>query len=352
MARGKHEKRSRTGLRIALAFSMLLTLTGGGLAVAAYRYDLSTFDRILPGVTIDGVDVSDLTREEAISAVTAHAAIRLNEILEIRAVGTTWTTSPQELGVRVDVETVVDAALELNLSHSRLDRVLHRLRDEPVGVDLPLSYTSDPDAVERFVSTVVSLVDLKPRSASITSADGELVLRHSRIGRSLKVGLAQQKVLHALEAGYTTVDLPVIALEPEVTEKSIGPTIVVRRDVKELFLYEGLKVDRTYPVATAAAGYITPPGTWTIVNKAEYPTWYNPAPDTWGASLPLVIPPGPGNPLGTRALYLNAPGIRIHGTYDVDSIGTAASHGCIRMLMPDVEELYELIPIGTTVIVI
>jgi L,D-transpeptidase ErfK/SrfK len=87
------------------------------------------------------------------------------------------------------------------------------------------------------------------------------------------------------------------------------------------------------------------------VDKRENPTWYNPAPDTWGADLPESIGPGPGNPLGTRAMYLNAPGIRIHGTWDDSSIGTAASHGCIRMHVQDSEELYPLVPIGTPVLV-
>jgi lipoprotein-anchoring transpeptidase ErfK/SrfK len=87
------------------------------------------------------------------------------------------------------------------------------------------------------------------------------------------------------------------------------------------------------------------------VNKQENPTWYNPAIDTWGADLPPVIAPGPGNPLGTRALYLNAPGIRIHGTYSSSSIGTYASHGCIRMLISDSEDLYPRVPMGTRVII-
>ncbi|MFI5053916.1 MAG: L,D-transpeptidase, partial [Acidimicrobiia bacterium] len=107
----------------------------------------------------------------------------------------------------------------------------------------------------------------------------------------------------------------------------------------------------TYPVATAMPGYVTPPGHWKIINKVENPTWYNPAPTTWGAGMPASIPPGYGNPLGTRALYLNAPGIRIHGTYETSSIGTHASHGCIRMLIPDVEQLYPLVPIGSNVII-
>ncbi len=67
--------------------------------------------------------------------------------------------------------------------------------------------------------------------------------------------------------------------------------------------------------------------------------------------MPAYIPPGPGNPLGTRALYLNAPGIRIHGTYNSASIGTYASHGCIRMLIGDSEALFPLVPVGTKVII-
>jgi L,D-transpeptidase ErfK/SrfK len=103
-----------------------------------------------------------------------------------------------------------------------------------------------------------------------------------------------------------------------------------------------------YPVAAGSAQYPTPQGEWTIWQKVENPTWVNPDPEGWGASLPASIGPGPGNPLGTRALYLDAPGIRIHGTSASYSIGSYASHGCIRMLMSDVEELYELVPVGTT----
>jgi L,D-transpeptidase ErfK/SrfK len=110
-------------------------------------------------------------------------------------------------------------------------------------------------------------------------------------------------------------------------------------------------VERTYGVATAKGGFVTPQGSWTVINKVMNPTWINPAPDTWGKDDPPMIPPGPGNPLGTRALYLNAPGIRIHGTYASSSIGSYASHGCIRMRIPDSEALYPLVPVGTPVLV-
>jgi L,D-transpeptidase ErfK/SrfK len=140
-------------------------------------------------------------------------------------------------------------------------------------------------------------------------------------------------------------------VRPKIPDAKIGKTIVVDRTINKLYFYNRFDLIHTFDVATAAAGYVTPAGDWIVVDKQENPTWTNPAPTTWGASLPASIPPGPGNPLGTRAFYLNAPGIRIHGTYDVGSIGTHASHGCIRMLMSDVEMLYPLVPIGTRVIV-
>ena len=109
---------------------------------------------------------------------------------------------------------------------------------------------------------------------------------------------------------------------------------------------------KTYTVATGTARYPTPKGKFSIVLKRRNPVWVNPDPTGWGASLPPRIPAGPGNPLGTRAMNLNTPGIRIHGTSNVASLGTSASHGCIRMAIPDAEELFEKVDQGTPVVII
>ncbi|MGH2686147.1 MAG: L,D-transpeptidase, partial [Actinomycetota bacterium] len=146
-----------------------------------------------------------------------------------------------------------------------------------------------------------------------------------------------------------SVTLPMERIQPNVGRDELGKTIVVDISDLELSLYDGLKLDRTYPVAAGSPSYPTPQGEWTVINKRENPTWTNPAPDGWGASLPAVIGPGPTNPLGTRALDLDAPGIRIHGTSASYSIGSYASHGCVRMHMEDVEELFPIVPVGTTV---
>jgi lipoprotein-anchoring transpeptidase ErfK/SrfK len=80
------------------------------------------------------------------------------------------------------------------------------------------------------------------------------------------------------------------------------------------------------------------------------PTWVNPDPEGWGASMPAMIPPGPSNPLGLRAINWSASGIRFHGTSDIGSIGTPASHGCVRMYNEDVIELYDMVEVGTPIV--
>jgi lipoprotein-anchoring transpeptidase ErfK/SrfK len=205
--------------------------------------------------------------------------------------------------------------------------------------------------VSALVTSIADDVAQTPRDASVAVVDGTVTFVHSRPGHALGIHVAAKRLQAALEEGTTAVRLPLKVVKPKVPDSKLGKTIVVDRTINQLSLYNGFDLEKSYPVATAAAGYVTPPGQWTIIAKAENPTWTNPAPDTWGADLPASIPPGPGNPLGTRALYLNAPGIRIHGTEDVSSIGTHASHGCIRMFMSDVEEIYPLVPIGTRVIV-
>jgi len=351
MERGRHARRRFTGALVVVTVAGAIVLvSAAGAAYAAYRYDRATADRILPGVTVGGVDVGGMTRPQAVEAVRAAAAGRLDATIHVVAGDRSWAVTPRELGQDADAGAAVDEAIDATSDVGFLSRVWHRWRREPVDVDVALTY--DGGTVSALVDRIAGEVSVAPVNAAVTYEDDAVTFHHARRGRALGRNVATRRLLAALEAGETTVRLPMRTLRPKVPDSKLGNTIVVDRSVNELSFYEGFRLVRSYPVATAAAGYVTPPGRWTVVNKAENPTWYNPAPDTWGADLPMSIPPGPGNPLGTRALYLDAPGIRIHGTYDVNSIGTDASHGCIRMLMSDVEALYPLVPIGTRVFVV
>jgi lipoprotein-anchoring transpeptidase ErfK/SrfK len=353
MARGRHARRIASGLLpVLLIVLTVLVVLGSGATYAAYRYDHETEDRILPGVVIDGVDVGRMTRVEAIVAVKATTSLRLGASLTVEATGTSWTATPQELGVRADVAGAVDEALAISRSLGMVSRVYHRLADDPVGRSLTVGWRYSPTRVDSFVKGIADEVARAPRNASVSLDGTQVRFTHAKSGRALKTDQAEERILTALQQTSTPpLRLTVKPVAPKIADDEVGTTIVIDKTTNELTLYKGFKLDRTYPVATAMAPFETPSGTWSIVDKAENPTWTNPAPTTWGAGLPLTIPPGPGNPLGTRALYLNAPGIRIHGTYDSASIGTHASHGCVRMNISDVEEMYPMVPIGTRVLI-
>jgi len=137
---------------------------------------------------------------------------------------------------------------------------------------------------------------------------------------------------------------------PATTRTSFGPVIVIRRGSNQLHLYRGMQPWRIFPVATGQASYPTPLGRFQVVVKWKNPWWYPPS-SPWAQGL-KPVPPGPGNPLGTRWMGLSAPGVGIHGTPDAASIGYSASHGCIRMRIPEAEWLFRHVRVGTTVFIV
>lgn len=348
----RHTRRGiRRGAKVALVVVATLALLGGGTAYAAYRYDLSTAAQILPGVTIAGVDVGEMTRDQAIRALEERADLTLSGDLVVRAGEHAWTLSPAALGTTADIEGAVARAFAVSDDLSLFSRLNHRLRDIPVERSFELAFLHDEAAVNAFVQQASEEVAVPAVDARFELVDDEIVTGRSREGQELRPGVAAKRVLRALERQASNVEIPMRAVAPEVPTSALGTSIVVDVSENRLWLYEGLKVLKEYGVATGTPGYPTPVGSFEIVDKRENPTWTNPDPDGWGAGLPAFIPGGPGNPLGTRALYLDAPGIRIHGTWDDSSIGTAASHGCIRMHVQDSEEMYPLVPVGARVLV-
>ena len=142
------------------------------------------------------------------------------------------------------------------------------------------------------------------------------------------------------------------AVRPTVTAAGLGPVILINRAQNRLWLFKpNNDVWREFAVATGQAIYPTPAGRFDIVVKQVNPWWYPPTQDAWAAGL-SPVPPGPNNPLGTRWMGLSAPGVGIHGTDEPGSIGWNASHGCIRMQVPDAEWLFGHVKIGTTVFIV
>ena len=142
-------------------------------------------------------------------------------------------------------------------------------------------------------------------------------------------------------------------MKPEVTTDELAaryPTyLTVNRSTFELSLWKDLELAKTYTVAIGAQGFDTPAGVYSIQNMAVDPAWSVPEAD-WAGSLAGTVVPGgvPENPLKERWMGI-FDGAGIHGTDDVASLGTAASHGCVRMSIPDVIELYDQVDVGTPI---
>ena len=126
--------------------------------------------------------------------------------------------------------------------------------------------------------------------------------------------------------------------------------IVIRRGSRRLYLYKKEQFVRSFSIAVGQPAYPTPLGRYRVISRERNPSW-DPPSSPWAAGLG-PIPPGPGNPLGTRWIGTSAPAIGIHGTPVPSSVGTAASHGCIRMYMSDVEWLFERVRVGTPVFIV
>lgn len=132
--------------------------------------------------------------------------------------------------------------------------------------------------------------------------------------------------------------------QTEAKQQAAAPAhtrvIVVSLEDRELALVEDGQVKKIYVVAVGKPSTPSPKGTFTIERRVMNPTYSHEG---------RVVAPGPGNPVGTRWMGLSVHGYGIHGTNAPNSIGKAASHGCIRMGKGDLEELYALVDVGDTV---
>jgi lipoprotein-anchoring transpeptidase ErfK/SrfK len=217
----------------------------------------------------------------------------------------------------------------------------------------PLGVSYRPRLVQRYVAEVAKRFYDEPVNARLEGlgADGRPLISRERPGRRVATGLLAGSIAHALHTPRrASLRLPTKPVAPAVTQVQFGPVVVIARESKKLTLYDGRSVVRTFRIATGQASYPTPLGTFSIATKQRDPWWY-PPPDSDWAQGKEPVPPGPGNPLGTRWMGLTAPLVGIHGTPDAASIGYSASHGCIRMLIPDADWLFDQVELGTPVVI-
>ena len=164
-----------------------------------------------------------------------------------------------------------------------------------------------------------------------------------------KTGVLDKRTLKAVVRFQEHLGMEPDAVVGQMVLAALRGRIVVDQSECRLYFYVNGKLKKTYSVAVGQPAYPTPNGTFHVVSMIENPTWVPPD-SPWAQGLE-PIPPGPDNPVGTRWIGTSAPNVGIHGTPSDSSIGTHASHGCIRMHMWDVEELFEWVAIGMPVII-
>ena len=296
----------------------------------ALRGDAAPPVLVQPGVTIAGIPVGGMSNEQA------QAAVRPAFARPIRLVygDQRWKLRPTRFGAKVAIAEGVSRALRA-----------------PASAAVPLEPQVDVDSVRRFVKALDARISYPAQDAELSDLVA-LVPRFTpeKPGVRLLRALTGQRILRALRTpAVRRIRVAVTTVAPERTVAHFGPVIVIRRGVNELRYYQGATLVRTFGVATGQAVYPTPTGTFSIVDMQLNPWWL--PPDSAWAKGEKPIPPGPGNPLGTRWMGLSAPGVGIHGTPDDASIGYSASHGCIRMHIPDAEWLFHHVEIGTPVVI-
>jgi lipoprotein-anchoring transpeptidase ErfK/SrfK len=291
----------------------------------------TTLPAIVPdGVTLAGVAIGGLASDAAAQAVTDS----FDRPVTLRFESTKIDVSPSLLGVSVPVESAIAKALTV----------------QP-GTTLALRATVNKLLIRSFVAKIAKRFDRKPVSSRLLLRNSKPLVTKPVIGRTVDQAGGVRDLTDALVHGTrTTIVLRAKLTPPSLTPSTIGPVIVIKRASNRLTLYNGAKVVRQFEVATGQTIYPTPLGTFQIVVKWRNPWWYPPN-SPW-AKGEKPVPPGPGNPLGTRWMGLSSPGVGIHGTPEDGSIGYSLSHGCIRMHIPQAEWLFDHVDVGTPVYIV
>jgi lipoprotein-anchoring transpeptidase ErfK/SrfK len=340
--------RNKTFILVAV---FLVVLLAG--AVAAYAYDSARDDVIAEGVTVAGVDVGGMRIDEAQRLIGRELREPLERPISVVRAGKRFTLSAEDAGVHADVTGMVDEALHASRDGSIFTRVARDLTGGEENAQVPARVTYDERAIDGLVKRVRRSLNRAPQDAEVNFPEMDKV--KERNGRAVKAGLLRQRLAQALTVPGVgrRVKAPVRVTRPKVTQADLADkypiVLVADRNNFKLRLYKQLHLVKEYTVAVGAVGFDTPAGLYQIQNKAVDPAWSVPNSDWAGDLAGTVVPGGvPENPLKERWLGIYD-GAGIHGTDETATLGTRASHGCIRMAIPDVIELYDQVPVGAPI---
>jgi len=292
------------------------------------------------GVSVVGVDLSGLTGAQARQLLHDRALPRIQRRFEVR------------VGRRLFVLTT--GRLRLRFSEAATARRAMRA-DAGQAVRPVISFRARPLAA--FVRRATEATHVPARNARLRIGVRRIATRRAARGRRLRPARLGKAIRERIESPLRGRALrPRRArVRPAVTLPDLrrnNPVVLtISRSGFRLRLFRRLRYVRSYGIAVGAAGTETPTGLYRIQSKQVNPAWHAPNRPWAGSYAGKTVPGGaPDNPLKARWLGI-AGGVGIHGTAEPWSIGSAASHGCIRMRVSDVTDLYGRVPLGSQVLI-
>jgi hypothetical protein len=335
---------------------LLVLVLLGGAAAGFYLYDRTQADRIVAGVSVGGVDVGEMSAGEARRTLARQLLPRYRRPLVFVFRVRRFRLDPAAVQLRVDITGAVATAVAASRHGGLFHRVWREVRGAPLRLRLAPRVRYSSAAVQAFVRRLSRAVDVRPRKARFVPSLVHPRISPSRNGLALRSRLLAASIRSRVlnRSSQRMLKLPTRVLVPKPTtqalERSYRYFISISRGERRLRLFEHLRLVKTYVIAVGRVGLETPAGLYRIGDKQVNPSWHVPQ-SAWAGSLAgKVIPPGPDDPLKARWMGFYD-GAGIHGTDDLSSLGTAASHGCIRMSIPDVIQLYAIVPLDTPVFI-
>ena len=313
-------------------------------ALAAPTASAATAERLPDGAAIAGVAVGGLGPVEAERTVKeALAPVYERRPIAIRVDHKDTLVMPSDAGLVIYYEWMVDRAFALASAHKPVVVPLHlgvknKIRDAAIAKAAKPFYRAPRNARVRFGVTAIRRI-------------------RARLGRALDQAVVLRRLEKELRNPTTgrVVEGRIVHVRPAITTASLRKRypayISVDRSSHTLRVFRALRLVRTYPVAVGAAGFETPAGMRRVLYKDKNPSWTAPNRPWAYPYQGQTFPPGdPRNPLRAWFIALGD-GIGIHGTSEEWTVGTSASHGCIRMHTSDVKNVARLTPVGTPVLI-
>ena len=336
--------------KLAIALVALVVM-GLLLAVAVWAYDDAQKDQIAPGVKIGGVDVGGRSADSARKIIKREVVKPLQQPVVVTYDGKSYTLSADQLDPSADIDGMVQEAVDRSREGGILDRVSRYARGGSVDVNLPARVKYNKKAVKDFVNRLSDEIDQDAVDATVVPDGMRLAKEAGENGLAVEKARMTDEINAAAQSPGRdqAVQAAVRTTKPDVTTKDLGQAypryVYIDRGSFTLRFYDHLKLAKSYTIAVGQQGLETPAGLYHALDKQVNPSWHVPN-SAWAGSLAgQVIPPGPADPLKARWIGI-FDGAGIHGTDDIGSLGSAASHGCVRMAIPDVIDLYDRVQVG------